>query len=146
MRMIREIAIKKKLNVSTNYDSEILYFRTDERRLKQILVNLLSNAVKFTPDGGNIGLDIHAVAENNRLCFSVWDTGIGISREDQEKLFTPFVQLDSSLSKSYEGSGLGLALVMRLVKILGGDIAVESEKGKGSRFTLNLDMDPPDMA
>ena len=98
----------------------------------------MTNAVKFTPEGGTIGLEVNGDAENQALHFTVWDTGIGIAREDLERLFQPFVQLDSMLSRKYEGAGLGLALVYRLVELHGGSIAVESDVGKGSRFTVSL--------
>jgi CheY-like chemotaxis protein/anti-sigma regulatory factor (Ser/Thr protein kinase) len=110
----------------------------DGRRLKQILVNLLSNAVKFTPDGGEIGLEVEEDRQGEVVRFTVWDTGIGIAAEDMERLFQPFVQVDSSLSRRYNGTGLGLALVHRLANMHGGDVSVESEVGVGSRFTVSL--------
>jgi CheY-like chemotaxis protein/anti-sigma regulatory factor (Ser/Thr protein kinase) len=106
--------------------------------LKQILVNLLSNAVKFTPEGGAIGLEVVGNAGQGGVQFVVWDHGIGIASEDLEHLFQPFVQLDSSITRKYPGTGLGLALVHRLVDLHGGSISVESELGKGSRFTVSL--------
>jgi len=103
-------------------------------------VNLLINAVKFTPEGGKIGLEVIGDPEAEAVHFTVWDTGIGISPQDMERLFQPFVQLDSSLSRRYEGSGLGLALVRRLTELHGGGVSVESDgvPGKGSRFTISL--------
>ena len=112
--------------------------QADERRLKQILVNLLSNAVKFTPEGGEIGLQVLGDVEQQIVHFIVWDTGIGIAQENIGRLFQPFVQLDSSLSRQYAGTGLGLALVRRLAELHGGSVSVESEVGKGSRFTVSL--------
>jgi signal transduction histidine kinase len=132
--------------------------QADERKLKQVMFNLLSNAVKFTPDGG----DVHLTARfSNRsdviacsggrlregadsmgssekwLCVSVTDTGIGIKQEDQERIFAPFEQVDSSTSRVYDGTGLGLSLTARFVELHGGKIWVESEgEGKGSRFTF----------
>lgn len=103
-----------------------------------MLINLLVNAVKFTPKGGTIGLEVEGDAERQQLNFVVWDTGIGIARDDMKRLFQPFVQLDSGLSRHYEGAGLGLTLVYRLVNLHGGSIAVESEIGKGSHFTISL--------
>ena len=109
----------------------------DDRRLKQILVNLLNNAVKFTPNEGQIGLRVQGYAKDECLRFTIWDTGVGIAPEDMDKLFEPFVQIDSRLARQYEGTGLGLALVYRMTKLHGGSISVESEVGKGSCFTVS---------
>jgi signal transduction histidine kinase len=98
----------------------------------------LSNAVKFTPEGGEVCLEIEGNLLSETLQFSVIDTGIGIAPESIDKMFKPFVQLDSSLSRRYAGTGLGLALVRRIVELHGGSIALESEVGKGSRFTVTL--------
>jgi signal transduction histidine kinase len=119
-------------------DDEATLLRADERRLKQILVNLLSNAIKFTPEGGEIGLDVAGDEEHNVIHFSVWDTGIGIPQQDLRWLFRPFEQLDGSLSRPYAGTGLGLCLVSRLTRMHGGRVSVESELGQGSRFTVSL--------
>lgn len=110
----------------------------DERRMRQVLINLLSNAVKFTPDGGEVWLQVEADTEGEVLYFNVIDTGIGIAPENINKLFKPFVQLDSSLSRRYAGTGLGLALVRRIVELHGGSVSLESELGQGSRFTVTL--------
>ncbi len=154
--LIAEMAQQKRLTLSTMFDSRLTEIMADERRLKQILVNLLSNACKFTPEGGKVGLDVSADVDNQAVHFSVWDTGIGIAEEDMRRLFEPFVQLDSSLSRRYGGTGLGLALVRRLTELHGGGISVESAgiEGQGSRFTVSLpwrmarhdgsgDADPP---
>ncbi len=136
MRLIKQAAHKKALQVFTRIETESVLLPADERRLKQILVNLLSNAVKFTPEKGQIGLDVHT--DEQMLSFTIWDTGIGIAPDDLQRLFQPFVQVDSSLSRMYEGTGLGLALVAELTQLHGGLVAVESEVGKGSRFTVSL--------
>jgi len=127
----------KRIKVSVNVEPGIK-LKADERRLKQILVNLLSNAVKFTPEGGQVGLDITNNPENDAVDFTVWDTGIGIAAEDAQRLFKPFVQLDSRLSRRYEGTGLGLTLVYRMVEMHQGGVRLESEVGRGSRFTVSL--------
>ncbi|MCX6068928.1 MAG: response regulator, partial [Chloroflexi bacterium] len=106
--------------------------------LKQMLVNLLSNAIKFTPEGGNLGLEVRCNFREKNVFFTVWDEGIGIRPEDIGKLFQPFVQLDSSLARQYAGTGLGLALVERTAELHGGSIKVESVPGAGSRFTIAL--------
>src|SRR5262249_42849620 len=138
MEFIKHAAQKKRLKVSLTLDAGVNQIRADGRRLKQILVNLLANAVKFTHEGGEIGLKVNADAERQALHFTVWDNGIGISPEDMVKLFKPFVQLDSKLSRQHSGTGLGLALVYRMVELHGGSVAVESEAGNGSRFTISL--------
>ena len=112
--------------------------QADPKRLKQILVNLLNNAVKFTPEKGSVKLNVRADAKEGLMRFSVTDTGIGIDPANIEKLFNPFVQLDSSLSRQYEGSGLGLTLVKQLVEMHGGSIEVQSEVGVGSCFAFVL--------
>jgi CheY-like chemotaxis protein len=99
---------------------------------------LLSNAVKFTPVGGQVGLEVLADEAEETIHFTVWDTGVGIAADDMERLFEPFVQLDSRLSRRYEGTGLGLALVYRLVEMHGGSIVVESDVDQGSRFSVSL--------
>ncbi len=136
--MIRELAAKKRLTVSFDFDAGVSQIMADERRLKQMLVNLLSNAVKFTPAGGEVGLEIRGDALNHILSFTVWDTGIGIRSEDLPHLFKPFVQLDGGLARSAEGTGLGLALVSEMASLHGGGVGVESEPGKGSRFTVSI--------
>ncbi|MDD5296504.1 MAG: ATP-binding protein [Rhodocyclaceae bacterium] len=109
----------------------------DARRLCQILVNLLGNAVKFTPEGGTVTLEV-SQGVDGRLRFSVLDTGIGISEANQGRLFQPFVQLDSGLTRKYEGTGLGLALSQRLAHLHHGHLEVESQPGLGSCFSLIL--------
>ncbi len=136
--LIKQTAHKKQLKVSSTFDSQVTTIQADGRRLKQILVNLLSNAVNFTPEGGTIGLEVVGDAENEAVHLTVWDTGIGISQEDLPRLFQPFVQLDSSLSRQYAGTGLGLALVHRMAEMHRGSVSMESQKGEGSRFTVSL--------
>jgi len=110
----------------------------DPRRLKQILVNLLNNAVKFTPQNGRVKLEVQEDAKAGELQFTVTDNGIGIAPENLQKLFKPFVQLDSSLSRQYEGTGLGLSLVKKMVELHGGRVGVESELGRGSSFHFSI--------
>jgi len=140
VQFIKQAALKKQIRISSTLDSQVTALRADERRLKQVLVNLLSNAIKFTPEGGQVGLDMVGDVERREVHFTVWDTGIGIAPENIERLFQPFVQLDSSLSRQYAGTGLGLSLVKRLAELHGGSVLVESAgvPGKGSRFTVSL--------
>jgi PAS domain S-box-containing protein len=136
--LVKQIAHKKQLKVLSGFDHAVTTILADGRRLKQILVNLLSNAVKFTPEGGSIGLEVVGDTEQQVVHFTVWDTGIGIRVENMGRLFQPFVQLDSRLAREYAGTGLGLALVYRMVEMHGGGIAVASDPGHGSRFTVSL--------
>ena len=108
----------------------------DARKLKQILFNLLSNAVKFTPYGGAVSVTAHT--DGDGVAIAVTDTGVGISAEDQPKLFREFTQVDGSLTRRHEGTGLGLALTKRLVELHGGTISVRSAIGEGSTFTVRL--------
>ena len=135
---IDRTAAAKQIATIRNIDPLVNSFMADERRFKQILINLLNNAVKFTPQGGSIGLDIKGRPNENLLTFTVWDTGIGIHEDDMPRLFKPFTQLDNSLSRNYDGTGLGLALVRNLTELHQGQIKVESEPDKGSRFTITL--------
>ena len=138
MRFISGLASKKKISVSLTIDPSATTIHADQRRLKQILVNLLSNAVKFTEEGGHISLETRSNPERNAIEISVTDSGIGISNSDIERLFRPFTQLDSKLSRQYAGTGLGLSLVLRLAELHGGSVEVKSELGKGSCFTVSL--------
>ncbi|MGA2704299.1 MAG: PAS domain S-box protein, partial [Isosphaeraceae bacterium] len=138
IRLVKESAQKKRLRLSLHVDESVGVLISDERRLKQILVNLLSNAVKFTAEGGEVALEVAGDRAGRQVCFTVRDSGIGICPEDLARLFQPFVQLDSRLSRTYSGTGLGLALVKRLTTLLGGDTRVDSQPGVGSRFTIVL--------
>ncbi|AUI68668.1 PAS domain-containing hybrid sensor histidine kinase/response regulator [Beggiatoa leptomitoformis] len=138
LRMIKQAALKKRIKVNFQLSDTTLLMLGDERRVKQILVNLLSNAVKFTPEGGTIGLDVQANVEKHTIQMTVWDTGIGIAVEDFPLLFQPFAQLDTSLSRKFLGTGLGLSLVKRFIEMHGGKIIVNSEINKGSSFLVSF--------
>ena len=118
----------------------------DPMRLRQILINLTGNAVKFTEEG-EIDIQVTCLEQSQkkaRLSFSVTDTGIGIAPEDVDKLFTAFIQADGSISRKFGGTGLGLSISKQLVEMMGGEVRVESEPGKGSmfHFTVNLARQP----
>lgn len=140
--MVKQAAHKKEIHVYSNIDKTLNIFRADERGMKQILVNLLSNAIKFTPEGGKVGLDVLLTEDGSSISFAVWDTGIGISEADMEKLFKPFIQLDTSFSREQVGTGLGLSLVYRLTEMHGGSVSVESTVGKGSTFRVRIPLRP----
>jgi len=142
LQFVKQLALKKQITYQTNYDHKNMLVLVDELRLKQILVNLLTNAVKFTPHGGHIGLEFKLDLEQELIQFIVWDKGIGISESDMKYLFQPFIQLDSGLSRTQEGTGLGLYLVYQLIQLHGGSIQLESSVGTGSRFTIHLPLKP----
>jgi len=138
LRMIKQIANSRHQKVTLTQNPPDMVMYGDPRRLKQILVNLLGNAVKFTPENGELGLEVEGDETLDVIWFSVWDKGIGITEENQQKLFQPFFQLESNLSRSYSGTGLGLSLVHRLAMLHGGQVKVTSKKGEGSRFTVSI--------
>ena len=117
-------------------DERLGEFFGDERKIKQILLNLLSNAVKFTPEGGRIGINARKV--DGAVEISIRDTGVGISPEDQAKIFEEFRQVGSNYAHKTEGTGLGLTLAKKFVELHGGRIWVDSEVGKGSTFSFTL--------
>jgi PAS domain S-box-containing protein len=131
----RPLAEKRGLQLHASVAPDVGAVASDRRRVGQILMNLLSNAVKFTPSG-EIRADCRL--DGAWAVLSVTDTGIGIKREDLDRLFVPFQQIDSGLTRNYEGTGLGLSISRRLVTMLGGDIAVESEPGHGSTFRFRI--------
>jgi PAS domain S-box-containing protein len=144
---VRNQAMKKQIKLEMHVPSDIPYIEVDERRIRQVLINLLNNAVKFTPEGGSITLDVTLESMIDDLTdsisaqwvkFAVIDTGIGIDSKELKKLFQPFVQVDSALNRKYDGAGLGLALVKRIVELHNGRVSVTSEVGVGSRFEVAL--------
>ena len=123
----------------------------DAIRLRQVLSNLVGNAIKFTPNGGQVFFEVHKLEESAtsiRLRFSVRDSGIGISPEQQEKIFKPFVQADEGISRKFGGTGLGLSISSEMVQKMGSFIHLESTEGKGSRvyFEINLPIGSGDVA
>ena len=117
----------------------------DEQRIAQVLTNLLSNAVKFTPEEGTVTLAVKAAESGKNICvfrFDVIDTGIGISNEQKERLFVPFEQADGTIARRFGGTGLGLAISKNIVELMGGSIRIESEFGKGSVFSFNINLEP----
>ena len=136
-------AKEKNLSIKTNYDSLLgRYFIGDNLRISQILNNLISNAIKFT-DKGTITLNIKP-SLNNKIRFEVIDTGIGLTKEQQNKLFQAFVQADGSITRKYGGTGLGLAISKQLVQLMGGSIWVQSTYNKGSKFSFEIELQQTD--
>lgn len=151
LKMVQPRADKKRLALSLELDYRLQQASLDERRVRQILINLLSNAIKFTPERGKIklsgclayGSQLAGEFRPDRspinpstpyLCFSVTDTGIGIPQDKWHLLFRPFQQIDASLTRQHEGTGLGLALTKRLAELHGGTVSLESVQNQGSTF------------
>jgi signal transduction histidine kinase len=132
----------KKQNFDVSVDENIpRNLIGDDQRLMQVIMNLLSNAVKFTPEGGSVRLDAKLLGAEDDMCrilVKVSDTGIGVSKEQQERLFHSFQQAEAGTSRKFGGTGLGLAISKRIVEMMGGKIWVESEPGKGSAFSFTL--------
>lgn len=141
---VRRQAEQKRIHLALTELDPQLVMATDGRRLRQILINLLANAVKFTPEGGRVTLDVRPRPEDEAIEFRIEDTGIGIPEEFILEIFEPFRQIDSKLSRQYDGTGLGLALVRELIDSFGGSLEVRSEVGRGSEFTVCLPWQRPD--
>ena len=131
IHMVRVRAYKKALDFDSRVGPDIPDFFGDDRRIKQILVNLLSNAYKFTGEGGKVNLIVDII-EDGRLMFSLTDTGIGMDDDGIEKAMATFGQVDSQLSREYEGTGLGLPLTAGLVAAHDGTMEIESAPGVGT--------------
>ena len=150
---IKQQALQKRIQLEIKVPLNLPDLLIDERRMRQVLINLLNNAVKFTPNGGRITLEVsgqqrradpdsvdsppHFLVKET-LQIAVIDTGIGIAPEHINKLFQPFIQIDGALNRQYQGTGLGLALVKRIVELHGGQVGLTSTVGVGSCFTINL--------
>jgi adenylate cyclase len=134
----RQLAEQNKNRLVVEADGKLGAVTVDPMRLRQILLNLLSNACKFTKDG-EVALRVRKVADGRSwIEFAVSDTGIGMTPEQQAKLFEEFTQADSSTARRFGGTGLGLAITRKLARMMGGDVTVTSEPGKGSVFTIRL--------
>jgi len=133
---------ERQQRLTKNVDSAIPRFLVgDDQHLSQVLTNLLSNAVKFTPEGGDVRIDASLIDETDGECelrVEVADSGIGISQEQQEKLFSPFEQAESGISRKYGGTGLGLVISKRIIELMGGAIRIQSELGEGARFIFTI--------
>jgi signal transduction histidine kinase len=133
---LQHIASRKEIKLDVSPWPENEYAYADRAKLKQILYNLVGNAIKFTNEGGSVIIGTRN--DGKFIHISVSDTGIGIAPDGLERLFKPFTQLESFESRTYEGTGLGLALSKELVELHGGKITAESEPGKGSTFIFTL--------
>ncbi len=136
--IVQPKADEQNLNLILKLSDQVDFCTVDQRKIKQILINLLSNAIKFT-EKGSVTLQVEKF--DSLLTFCVIDTGIGIKEEDQKKLFQPFQQIHSNLSRKHKGTGLGLALSRKLAQLHQGNLSLTSEYGKGSCFTLELPLE-----
>ncbi len=135
LKTAQPLADRKGIRLSAEIDPNIGTVTSDRRRVEQILLNLLSNAIKFTEQGF---VRLHCSVQGSVIALAVSDSGIGIRPEDMDKLFNAFQQIESGITRKYDGTGLGLSISRKLANLLGGEIRVESEWGKGSTFTFLL--------
>jgi len=138
LTMFRPLAGRKNIELVTQFESAVPLVRHDPGKLRQILNNLVSNAIKFTPEGGRVILK--ADTDGPSLILTVTDTGVGIAPEDRDAVFEKFRQAGTVLTREHEGTGLGLSIVRELCKLLGGDVTLQSELGRGSAFRVTLPM------
>src|SRR5581483_3007585 len=136
LSMFRPLAEKKNIDLKSLLTPGAPVLRQDVGKLQQILSNLLSNAIKFTPEGGRVQLKVEAT--NREVLLTVTDTGVGIAPEEQELVFEKFRQSGNPMTREHAGTGLGLSIVRELSKLLGGEVTLESELGRGSTFTVRL--------
>jgi signal transduction histidine kinase len=146
--MVRPLAERKRIDLSFAVGPGLEAVEQDQAKVQQILANLLSNAVKFTPEGGQVEVvarrDPDGDTAATEFVVEVLDTGVGIAEEEQQTIFEKFrqgrvfQQGDDAMTREFSGTGLGLSIVRELCRLLGGDVTVESQLGRGSRFTIRL--------
>ncbi len=139
LELVTPLSKKKNITLKTHFQTDELELNCDHAKIKGVLYNLFSNAIKFTYENGNV--NIYCKTKDDRVQISVSDDGIGIPEEKHRSIFEPFKQVDSSHSRQYQGTGLGLALVKQYIELHGGTIWVESKAGKGSVFTFEIPME-----
>jgi signal transduction histidine kinase len=142
LTMHRPLAEKKNIDLRAIIEPDLPSATQDAGKLRQILSNLLSNAIKFTPEGGRVQL--RAEVDGPDLVITVADTGVGIAPEDQDLVFEKFRQAASPMTREHEGTGLGLSIVRELSKLLGGDVKLQSELGRGSTFMVRVPLELKD--
>jgi len=141
--MVRPLSEKKNIDLETRIEPDLPAMYQDQARVQQVINNLLSNAIKFTPEGGRVRISARREPDGD-LLMQVEDTGVGIAEEDQQAIFEKFRQGrtglpgDDAMTREYSGTGLGLSIVKEICKLLGGEVSVQSELGKGSTFTVRL--------
>ncbi|UCE79949.1 MAG: diguanylate cyclase [Nitrospiraceae bacterium] len=154
LNIMMPVGQNKSIEITVQLDEKVDSITADRVKIKQVLYNLLSNAIKFTPEGGQVGIQISHETMTDRgniwiddaseyIKFSVWDEGVGISPDDKNRIFDEFEQVDTTLSRESGGAGLGLALCKKLVELHGGSITVDSTLGKGSTFSFTIPVSSP---
>lgn len=142
IKILSGLAGKKKIKLAATYlSSEDTFFEADKGKINQVLLNLIGNAIKFTPDDGTVGVKMELIPFDDLLyflSFQISDTGIGIPREHLELLTDPFYQVESSNTRAYQGTGLGLAIAKKIIELMGGELKIESQLGKGSTFSFSV--------
>jgi two-component system cell cycle sensor histidine kinase PleC len=138
MRLVSPRAEQAQVQLLEGIPREHFILHTDAKKLKQVMLNLLSNAVKFTPAGGSVKVSMWQNVVDGSLAIEVRDTGIGIAPKDISRAMAPFGQVDNTLSRKYEGTGLGLPLTRKFVELMGGKFDIQSEVGKGTTITITL--------
>lgn len=138
MRLVEPRAKDAKVNLVENMPEKHIILSADPKRMKQVILNLLSNSIKFTQEGGQVSLTIEENVLDGNIIVTVSDNGIGIAAKDISKALAPFGQIDSSLSRKYEGTGLGLPLTKKLTEIMGGKFNIRSEVGLGTTIILTF--------
>jgi signal transduction histidine kinase len=138
--MMQPLAERRGLTLTIDVEPPLLHATSDAGKLRQILLNLIGNAIKFTDEGT---VSLHVTASGEQLQVAIADTGRGIARDDMERIFDPFEQVDQTISRRAEGTGLGLPVSRELARLLGGEIVAVSEPGRGSTFTLRLPVTGP---
>jgi signal transduction histidine kinase len=135
-RIMQEQAIRARVELEIEAGADTVRLTSDERKIQQILLNLISNAIKFTPPEGRVTLSARRLVD--RVEIKVHDSGIGMTAEEIPIALSPFGQVDSSLSRKYEGTGIGLPLSRRLAQLLGGDLTIESQKATGTTVCVQI--------
>ena len=133
---LRSLAVQKQLDLTAEIQLEDPFLVQDSNFIKRTLVNLLSNAIKFT-ESGKVTVKAYSI-DDAKIAIAVKDTGIGVASGDREKIFQAFRQADQSFTRQHSGTGLGLAITESLVKMMGGNISVESQLGKGATFIVEI--------
>lgn len=136
--VVRPLAQRNAIDFTCDIEPDVPLVRADFEKVRHVVENLCGNAMKFTPEGGRVRLFVEYAAASDAVLIHVEDDGVGVAKEDQVRIFERFVQADSSVSRKYSGTGLGLALAKEYVEMHGGAIGVESELGRGSVFTVSL--------
>ena len=137
LSLVNELARRAEVKIDGSVDDDVPLLRADERMIKQVLLNILSNAIKFTPKGGVVQLTAF-LSDDGRVTMEVRDTGIGIANEDYDKVFSIFGQVENILSRSHEGSGLGLPISHRLIELHGGEMKLKSVVGEGTVIKITF--------